>query len=105
MTDEDKIERHKKICDGIHELYKRKNKDYGDSFSESIKEFGEIAPLVRVSDKYKRIKTLTLDVDEREVDDETKADTLLDLAGYCIMWAEEIGGSQYVEDLVDDDED
>ena len=28
----EKVLRHKKICDGLNELYARKNHDYGDSF-------------------------------------------------------------------------
>ena len=28
----EKVLRHKEICDGLNELYARKNHDYGDSF-------------------------------------------------------------------------
>ena len=35
-----KIEIHKNICDSLNDLYKKKNQDYGDSFSKSYKEYG-----------------------------------------------------------------
>lgn len=33
-------------------LHEAKNHDYGDSFSRSFKEFGLVAPVVRMSDKW-----------------------------------------------------
>ena len=35
-----KVEMHKEICDGLNNLYERKNKDYGDSFGKSFNEYG-----------------------------------------------------------------
>lgn len=32
----DKVSRHKKICDGLNQLYARKNHDYGDSFHHAL---------------------------------------------------------------------
>lgn len=65
------------------ETYKAKNADYGDSFSKSFKEFGLTAPVVRMSDKLERLKTLSK-ADAR-VKDESIRDTLIDLANYAIM--------------------
>ncbi len=79
----DKIARHDSICAKLHETYKNKNNDYGDSFSKLRKEHPN-AILVRIGDKYNRLKTLMGGV-EQKVSDESIRDTLLDLANYCIM--------------------
>lgn len=36
----EKVLRHKEICDGLNELYARKNHDYGDSFHTTFVEEG-----------------------------------------------------------------
>lgn len=80
---------HESLCNLIHETYVKKNTDYGDSFGESIKDFGYTAGLVRISDKWNRIKNL-LSGSEAQVNDESVKDTLLDMANYCIMLYMEI---------------
>lgn len=60
-----------------------KNHDYGDSFKKSIKEFGIIASVVRMSDKMERVKQLVKVKDSMV--DESIRDTLMDLANYAIM--------------------
>ena len=80
---------HESLCNLIHETYVKKNADYGDSFGESIKDFGYTAGLVRISDKWNRIKNL-LSGSEAQVNDESVKDTLLDMANYCIMLYMEI---------------
>ena len=82
--DNTKVKRFREITDNMADLYERKNKDYGDSFSNSLDEFGVIAGVVRLSDKMNRIKTLTKN-DEQLVLDESIKDTLQDLANYSIM--------------------
>ncbi len=62
------------------ETYKAKNKDYGDSFSKSYKEFGLTAPVVRISDKVERLKSLTKA--DAMVKDESIRDTFIDCANY-----------------------
>lgn len=85
-----KIDRHKNICDHIHEVYMAKNHDYGDSFGKSIAEFGPIAGVVRMEDKMNRIKTLIKKGGDQKVTDESMKDTLLDLANYAIMLSMEL---------------
>ncbi len=81
-----KIEQHKKICLQLNETYSKKNHDYGDSFGESIKEWGILSAATRISDKYNRFKSLVkISNDNRLVVDESLGDTLLDMANYCIM--------------------
>lgn len=65
------------------ETYKAKNADYGDSFSKSYHEFGLTAPIVRMSDKMERLKSLSKA--EAQVKDESIKDTLIDLGNYAFM--------------------
>lgn len=71
------------ITTDMAKTYAAKNHDYGDSFSESLNEFGLVAAVVRIGDKMNRIKSLIKK--EAEVKDESIRDTLLDMANYCIM--------------------
>ena len=81
-----KTEQHKEICEKLNEIYKKKNKDYGDSFGETFRKLGIISAITRISDKYNRICSLaTKSESERQVKDESIRDTLLDMANYCIM--------------------
>ena len=73
-----------KIARDMVELYARKNKDYGDSFGKSVKKYGMISALTRISDKFNRIENLILN-GEGEVKDETLIDSLTDLASYSVM--------------------
>ena len=66
------------------ELFAKKNKDYGDSFTRSLENYGNIAGLVRISDKFNRLENLLLNGGQ-EVSDESVKDTLIDLANYSIM--------------------
>lgn len=70
------------------DTYKAKNADYGDSFSKSYQEFGLTAPIVRMSDKMERLKSLSK-ADAR-VKDESIKDTLTDLGTYAFMTALEL---------------
>ncbi|MCM1166411.1 MAG: DUF1599 domain-containing protein [Ruminococcus sp.] len=76
------------------DTYERKNADYGDSFGESIAEFGIVAGVVRISDKFNRLKNLIKDPAQIRVHDESIADTLLDLANYAVMLKIEIENQQ-----------
>ena len=79
----DNVETFKKITDNMSELYARKNHDYGDSFVETVNEFGLIAPAIRLSDKLNRFKSLLKSTSQ--ITDEKIEDTLIDMANYAIM--------------------
>ena len=49
------IEEHKKLVEFLHDVYVRKNHDYGDSFSRSFGKYGVTAALVRMEDKWNRL--------------------------------------------------
>src|SRR5699024_11369033 len=83
MTDNEKRFRQK--VEKLAKIYVAKNKDYGDSFSQSLDKYGIIASLVRMGDKMNRIDSL-YDKPTTEVD-ESLVDSLEDLANYAIMTA------------------
>ena len=74
---------HLAICRELHDTYKAKNADYGDSFAMVRNKYPN-AILIRLNDKLNRLETLMNGV-EQHVQDESVDDTLLDLANYCIM--------------------
>ena len=72
------------IVEEMAKTYEKKNADYGDSFGISVRKYGLIAALTRISDKFNRIENLILN-DNAQVKDESLLDSLKDLACYCIM--------------------
>lgn len=74
---------HWTICRELHDTYKAKNADYGDSFAMVRNKYPN-AILIRLNDKLNRLETL-MNGAKRHVNDESVDDTLLDLANYCIM--------------------
>lgn len=86
----------KDLLDEMHETYKKKNADYGDSFKKTHLQFGEIAGLTRISDKVNRLISLSKKEDNG-AHFEPKRDTYMDLANYCLMQVliiEEVGEKQ-----------
>lgn len=67
----------------LRELLTAKNNDYNNSASQTFKQFGMTAYIVRMTDKLNRITHLAHH--RAEVGDEKITDTLRDLAGYCIL--------------------
>lgn len=80
----DKITLHKETLDEMHDLYKRKNADYGDSFSQLRKRYPNFV-CMRLFDKLNRLDTLIQPGYEAKVSDEKLEDTLMDIANYAIM--------------------
>lgn len=80
-----------RLLEKMADLYDRKNTDYsGDKDPlvnlRACEEIGIPAwkgVLIRMSDKFSRIKQLS--VKEANVKDETITDTLLDLSVYCLL--------------------
>ena len=81
------------LLEKMRDIHNRKNADYGDgrqlgNFMEA-EDFGVEAwrgALVRLSEKYSRVKSLAKRVNqEGEVKDESFEDTLIDLANYALL--------------------
>ena len=77
------------LCKYLNRLYAKKNHDYGDSFHTSFVEEGLAMARIRLGDKLSRFKALSRQ-GERQVQDESMRDTLLDLANYAIMTVMEL---------------
>jgi hypothetical protein len=89
----DNVTRMQQLATQIAETYRRKNADYGDSFGISVRKYGIIAALTRMSDKWNRLENLILNREKGNasyVADESVLDTLLDMATYCLMTVMEI---------------
>lgn len=82
----------RQICAEMISVYHDKNLDYGNSFGESVEEFGLTAAVVRIGDKYRRLKSLV--AKQPRVKDESVKDTLLDMANYAIMTLIELENQQ-----------
>lgn len=84
MTDLERIET---ICENLKETLIKKNKAYGQSAFKSPLLMPNIragsAILIRMSDKIERLTALQNGEDDNG---ETFDDTILDLAGYCILY-------------------
>ena len=61
-----------------------KNADYGDSFGNLVRKYGDVAMSIRISDKLSRLKSLTSG-NKQQVKDESIEDTLLDSCGYALL--------------------
>lgn len=83
------VESFKQLTGEMVALYTRKNRDYGNSFTEMYKEWGPMYPLSRMQEKLRRATQL-MRSGEAQVTEEKVADTLLDLANYALMTILEI---------------
>jgi hypothetical protein len=84
VMENSKVAKFSRIASEMVDTYTRKNHDYGDSFGESIKKYGSVAGLVRMSDKWNRLNSLIMG-EEAQVKEESIIDTLTDLACYAVM--------------------
>lgn len=87
-----KLDIYTNLLGDLRQTYIAKNKDYGDSFGKSVRKYGLISALTRMSDKFNRLESLVLNK-EQLVENESLQDTLLDLANYCIMTTIELSNN------------
>lgn len=94
--------------DGQYDTFCRKNHDYGNSFEDSLDQFGIVASIVRMSDKMKRLESLTDESKTQQVGSESLLDTLEDISNYAAMTAcwlkgvrEEDGETSCGPDMID----
>ena len=76
----DRVKQLEEIHKEALELFKKKNKDYGDAFAD----FGLLGILVHLNDKIKRAITIT-ENSISLVEDEKIKDTLIDIHNYAAM--------------------
>lgn len=73
-----------KLTKQMLETFKKKNADYGDSTTQTFKEFGLTSYAIRLNDKLNRIKSFCKK-GELEVDEESVVDTLKDISVYSVL--------------------
>jgi hypothetical protein len=86
-TRKEYLENFADITKEMLDLTTKKSNDYAsdeDPFA-NFRTFGELGILVRMSDKFARLKTALYDRKDMAVSDETVEDTILDLATYAIL--------------------
>jgi hypothetical protein len=76
----DRIKQFKTVQNEGLELFKKKNKDYGDAFAN----YGPIGVIVRMGDKIQRLNSITKN-GITMVNNENLRDTLIDLHNYSAM--------------------
>lgn len=79
-----RLAEHGKICDYLHDLYDRKNRDYGSSVTDTFNKYGLVSFLVRLEDKLNRVRSLTQNGEARVLDEKIE-DTLMDMANYAML--------------------
>ena len=72
------------ITDNMFKTYCKKNKDYGNSFDQSLDKWGLSVAAIRLGDKLNRFESYVKN-GSFKVRDEGVRDTLADLATYAIM--------------------
>lgn len=92
----DNVKKFKEIANGLGELYEKKNRAYGDSFSDTYKKLGIISAVTRISDKHNRLCNLATNPDIDNLG-ESIEDTLKDLASYAIMTLIELENNKPVD--------
>ena len=91
--------------DNQYDTFCRKNHDYGNSFEESLDQFGIVASIVRMSDKMKRLESLTDESKTQQVVSESLLDTLEDMSNYAAMTACWLKGVQKDDEVSGTDTD
>lgn len=78
------LECYQDTLNDMAETFYLKNERYGDSFTQTMDDYGMVTAMIRITDKFNRMKTLyqNRDLDE---DDEPIMDTMLDMANYLVM--------------------
>lgn len=78
------LECYQETLNDMAETFYLKNERYGDSFTQTMDDYGMVTSMIRVTDKFNRLKTLYQNR-ELDEDDEPIVDTMLDMANYLVM--------------------
>ena len=71
------------VLNEIGKMVSKKNKDYGDSYTQTRKKYTHLAFLVQLEHKINRYKQLMRE--DRNVEEESIKDTLKDIIGYTAL--------------------
>ncbi len=78
------LECYQDTLNDMTETFYLKNERYGDSFTQTMDDYGMVTAMIRITDKFNRMKTLYQNRD-LDADDEPIMDTMLDMANYLVM--------------------
>ena len=94
----------------MRETFEEKNALYGNSFEESLREWGALVGVSRIGDKMRRLKSLWM---SSGCDSgvfvssggcgESVRDTLLDMANYCVMMIVAMDGGVFKRESGNDE--
>lgn len=79
------LDNFEQVTNKLHQIYLKKNSDYGSSFDELYDAFGIQSSVIRLTDKLNRLKNLTKKDTLCCCTEESIDDTLMDLANYAIL--------------------
>ena len=74
--------KHRQLCNDLNNLYITKNKEYGNSFTDTYEKLGIISAVTQILHKTNRIVEVST---EQELVHESLENNLIDLANYCLM--------------------
>jgi hypothetical protein len=89
-------DKYMQIVNELHDIYVRKNKDYGDSFHELFKDHGIIVSVIHEKEKVMRIESLAKN-GKAEVSNESIIDSYKDLVNYGILTLMELSNKEQVQ--------
>lgn len=78
------LECYQETLNQMADTFYLKNERYGDSFTQTMDDYGLVTSIIRITDKFNRLTTLYKNKD-LDVDDEPIVDTMLDMANYLAM--------------------
>lgn len=90
-----------KITEEMAALYERKNKDYGNAFSDEVKDSGWGYATGLLGNKVRRVRNLLLHTEQHPEVKESVEDTLIDLANYAIMTLMAVREQRSIQDWLD----
>lgn len=93
-----KLEIHQQFCNNMHELYKKKNADYGDSFAQMRRRYPNVIGM-KLWEKVNRLCNIMDNPNSQKVMDESEDDTLMDIANYALMELTERQIDRQVEEV------
>lgn len=78
------LECYQETLNQMADTFYLKNERYGDSFTQTMDDYGLVTSIIRITDKFNRLTTLYKNK-ILDVDDEPIIDTMLDMANYLAM--------------------
>ena len=78
------LECYQETLNQMADTFYLKNERYGDSFTQTMDDYGLVTSIIRITDKFNRLTTLYKNKNLDE-DDEPIMDTMLDMANYLAM--------------------